>query len=82
MHQEHLLERILDAVGSKDSSNKTFKLFVLHYSENHIERAIGEFKEAEASMTITGSQDKQRYFTAIMKRLAQDLKVKWIKADT
>jgi hypothetical protein len=77
--QDHLLEKIVTAVGTSDFNNKTYRRCVMHYSTNHIDRAIGEFKEAKEHLVGKDAVEKQKYFTAIMHRIAHDLGLEWFK---
>lgn len=74
----HIVDMIDDAVGGKDLNLKLYRLYAKHYSENHIRRAIGEFKEATPYLSDKDANSKQKHFTVIMHRLAHKLKRSWI----
>jgi len=74
-----MIDRIDEAVGGKNSHSKLYKKFVRHYSETHIMRAIGEYKEAKNYLSDKSHESKQKHFTVIMHRLAHRYNRSWIK---
>lgn len=77
--REYIVEQIVDALGTLDYQNKTFLQFAKFYSGRHIQRAIGEYKaEAKNHMSGKPPEEKSRYFTAMMHRIAHDVGLEWI----
>ncbi|WP_419799633.1 MAG: hypothetical protein ACNI26_08335 [Terasakiella sp.] len=76
-YQAYLADEIGKVVGAMKENRDLYMCFARFYSDNMIFRALGEFKELKA-----GKQDiksRQKYFTAIMHRLAHSVGKDWIK---
>lgn len=43
--RQYLVDRIIQVVGGEKENRGLYELFALYYSENAINRALGEFKE-------------------------------------
>lgn len=74
--RDYLIDEIEAVVGGKDENLALYQLFALHYSENHIRRALGEFKELTDSNP--GITKKHAYFTSLMHIMAHKLNKDWI----
>jgi len=44
-HRQYLVDLMIQTIGFENKNLKLYHLFALHYSENHITRALGEYKE-------------------------------------
>lgn len=75
-YRDYLVDLIVAAVWARKQNHRLYQLFALHYSENLIRRAIGEYKELVELWTI---QNKQGYFTSVMHTLCHKLDKEWIK---
>ena len=75
--QEYLVSEI-EAVMKGGHENKAlYAEFARKYSENHIRRAIGEYKELVA--VNPSIENRKAYFTALMHTVAHKLGKEWIK---
>jgi len=75
--REYLIDLIASVVGSKEKNYGLYNTFALHYAENMIHRAIGEYKElTDINPNIA---NKESYFTALMHTIAHKLNKDWIK---
>ena len=72
--REHLIDLIDQTVGGKKQNYALYNRFALHYSENMVLRAIGEYKELVAPWKI---KNKQAYFTSIMHTLCHKTGKDW-----
>lgn len=75
--RQFLINSIADVVGAREQNYGLYNTFALHYSENMIFRAIGEYKELTAHNPRIAN--KESYFTAIMHTIAHKIGKKWIK---
>ncbi len=75
--RSYLVDEISRVVGGEKENLSLYNMFALYYSENHINRALGEFKELIEYNSVI--EKKQAYFTSLMHTLAHKLKVEWIK---
>lgn len=75
-----MVGRIDEVVGGANTHSKLYRKLVRHYTENHIMRALGEYKEARQYLSDKTPEYRQKHFTVIMHRLAHSLKRSWIKA--
>ena len=74
--RDYLVDEIVAVVGGKDENLALYRLFALHYTENHIRRALGEFKELKAANHTI--EKPHAYFTSIVHVIAHKLQVGWI----
>jgi len=44
-HRQYLVDLMIQTIGFENKNLKLYHLFALHYTENHITRALGEYKE-------------------------------------
>ena len=75
--RERLVHDIGEVVGGLDMNTPLYNLFALHYSEDAIYRAIGEFKELTRGKTDI--KNKRKYFTVILHMVIHKRKGQWIK---
>ena len=73
---EFLVQHIADVVGGLEENRGLYTTFARHYTQNHIDRALGDFKELTANSII---ENKQSYFTTLMHTVAHKLERDWIK---
>lgn len=74
--RNYLVSEISRVVQDKGENAGLYHLFALHYSENHIFRALGEYKELlpQSSQIV----NKKGYFTALMHIIAHKLGKEWV----
>jgi len=76
-YRDYLVSEITQVLHDNGENAGLYHLFALHYSENHIRRALGEYKELlQQSPQI---KNKKSYFTSIMHVVGHKLGVEWIK---
>jgi len=74
--REYLVSEISRVVQDSGENAGLYHLFALHYSENLIFRAIGEYKEIVSQNPQISN--KKGYFTALVHTLAHKLGAEWI----
>lgn len=74
--RDYLVSEISRVVQDNGENAGLYHLFALHYSENHIYRAIGEYKE----IVFQNPQikNKKGYFTALVHIIAHKLGMEWV----
>ena len=73
---ESLVYKMSAVVSITDKNRKLYRLYATYYSENLIDRAIGEFKERKHQWSI---RSQWAMFTVTLHRIAHSLKYEWIK---
>lgn len=75
--QQFLIEEMGRVVGAVRENERLYQRFAMHYSMDHIHRALGEYRELiERNPNIS---NKPAYFTSLMHSVAHRLGLEWIK---
>lgn len=77
LKREYLISEITKVVGGEDKNRDLYNVFALHYSNNMIFRALGEYKESVNNNPEI--KKKQSYFTTTMHIIAHKMGLEWIK---
>lgn len=76
--QQFLVQEMSRVVGAERENERLYQRLAMHYSMDHIHRAIGEYRELiQANPAIA---NKPAYFTSLMHSVAHRLGLEWIKA--